>query len=229
MRKPGGHARALAALLAVALIAGGVTAVPVYAQAGTFAGGAIDAPQYILNDHTAFGFRWGTSGDITGLEASADYYVKVRFTVDLAPSPSTNRGFTWNPAQERWVQQSEAWTEFPVVTTDADGKIAEPLWAYAKFGDENTTGTYYVHVSLQKVGSASTLNSEAPPQSTVIDAATQGGWVHNGIAIGDANTRVAIRDEDAATDDDPPRPLALGKTEVNSLDDDGDGVMDNED
>ncbi|MDZ4167596.1 MAG: hypothetical protein U1E08_07875 [Coriobacteriia bacterium] len=223
------HVRMVVTLLAVMLAIGGVTAAPVYA-AETYTGGAIDAPQYILNDHTAVGFRWGAQAETTGLEASTSYYVKVRFTMTPSPSPTTNRGFTWNAAKQRWAQESEAWAEFPTVATDADGKIAA-RWVYAKFGDENSKGSYYVQVSLQKVGGGSTFNSSAPLQSMILDAATEGGWIHNGITLADVNARVAVRDADATTDldDDPSLPYALGKTEVNTLDDDGDGTADNED
>ncbi|MDP2401236.1 MAG: cell wall-binding repeat-containing protein, partial [Actinomycetota bacterium] len=81
------------------------------------------------------------------------------------------------------------------------------------------------------VGGGSTFNSSAPLQSMILDAATEGGWIHNGITLADVNARVAVRDADATTDldDDPSLPYALGKTEVNTLDDDGDGTADNED
>jgi len=32
-------------------------------------------------------------------------------------APTTNRGFTWNPSTRKWVQERDAWTVFPTVTT----------------------------------------------------------------------------------------------------------------
>jgi putative cell wall-binding protein len=223
--------RGVAVLLASMLAIGGVAA-PVAYAAESYNGGAADYPRHVMNDHTPFGFRFSAlnSGETTTqLEPSAQYYVKVRLTTAPTPSSATNRGFTWNASSGRWVQEREAWTEFPTVTTNANGEI--PLtWVYAKVGDENVSGSRYVLVSLSRTGTGSTFNPSSPPQITVMDAATEGSWVHNGIAMpaGSDNKRAAVRGPDSNGDlnNDPSMLYALWQTEANLVDDDGDGTID---
>ena len=221
----------IALLLAVMLVFGGVVAPPAQA-ADPYGGGAFDYPMYVMNDHTPFGFRWSAQETSTGLLPSTQYYVKVRMTVNPSPSSATNRGFTWNPDTQRWVQEREAWTQFPTVTTDADGKIAS-TWAYAKFGDESQSGQYYLLVSLSATGSGSTYNPGTPPHLTVLDAKTNGSWVHNGIALPSdtVNKRAAVRGPDSNGDksNDTSDLFSLWQTEANLVDDDSNGTVDDED
>jgi hypothetical protein len=59
---------------------------------------------------------------------------------------------------------------------------------------------------------------------TVVDAETQGAWVHNGVATGaQANKRA-----EALKSDDASMSYSLQKTEANLLDDDSNGVVDDE-
>jgi len=144
MRVPVSLRRGFALVLISALLVPGLGAVPAVA-AGTYTGGAQESGLYIPNDHTPVGVRFSAT---SGLEASAEYYVKVRFTVGDTPDPDTNRGWTFNSATGNWVEATEAWTNFPTLTTDAAGAIGD-TWLYAKFGDDDTTGTYKVMVSFE--------------------------------------------------------------------------------
>ncbi|MGB4592225.1 MAG: fibronectin type III domain-containing protein, partial [Coriobacteriia bacterium] len=219
MRAPASLRRGFALVLISAMLVAGLGAVPAVA-AGSYTGGAAEAPLFVPNDHTAIGVRVSSS---SGLEANTTYYVKVRFTVGDAPDPDTNRGWTWNPTTGLWAQEREAWTNFPTVTTDATGLVAD-TWIYAKFGDDNTTGTYKVMVSMSKTGLSTTYNPTSLPEVTVIDMATQGAWVHNATATGKANKRVEATSWDTSL-----TVYALSQTEPNLVDDDANGTVDDED
>ena len=232
----------MAVLLSALLVVIGVPAAPAYA-ADPYEGGAEDYPLYVMNDHTPIGLRYSADTTPTGLLPSTQYYVKVRFTVGTSPSSSSNRGYTWNPTTSRWVQEHENWTEFPTVWTDSEGRILSSSngkvgleWVYAKFGDENMSGDYYLLVSLSATGAASTYNPADPPLVTVLDAATEGSWVHNGIDMADLGaatngTRAALRGPTSngdKTNDTSPL-FSLWQTEANLVDDDGDGEIDEAD
>lgn len=188
------------------------------AAAATYTGGVSDVPLFVLNDHTTFGVRYSATA---GLQPNTTYYVKVRFTVDEAPSPTTNRGWTWNGTSGKWVQEHSAWTEFPPVITDDAGQIPE-TWVFAKFGDEDTTGTYHLMVSLG-TGSG-TFNASYLPLVSVIDAKTSGGWVHNATAIGASAKRSEVTSDTSSS-----VVYSVTKTEPNLIDDDANGVIDDED
>lgn len=214
-----GLATALAAL-ALAAFAPAVA----LAASSSFTGGPDQYAADMLNDHTpvAVHFSADASG---GLAANTTYYLKVRFTVGTSPSGSTNRGFTWNPATQRWVQERESWTLFPTVSTDASGAIGSSSgWVFAKFGDDTKSGQYHVLISLSPTGVSDTFNGSFVPTITVLNAHTNGSWVHNGVATGKAaSKRAAISDAASTT------VFALQKTEAQLVDDDSDGVVDDED
>lgn len=218
-----GLRRSLSLVMVTAMLLTGVHVGPVFA-AGTFTGGVGGgtnaAPLYFPNDHTALGVHWLADAG-GGLAPNTTYNIKVRFTVGTSPSPGSNRGFTWNGASGRWVQESEAWDQFPTVTTNEFGAVVEQ-WEFVKFGDETKTGSYYLTVSL-KAGSADTMNSSVQPVVTVLDMKTAGGWVHNGAAIGQAARRIEVTDPTGAI------PWTVSRTETNTVDEDGNGVVDDED
>ncbi len=190
----------------------------VASAAGTYTGGLVDAPKYVSNDHTTFGVTFNVAAD-AGLEPNTTYAVKIRFTLGTSPSPSTNRGFTWNPTSSKWIQEGENWTLFPTVTTAADGSIPN-TWYYGKFGDETKSGPYYMMISL-KAGSADTLNPTVLPLVTVLDGATSAAKIHNGAATGQAAKRVEITDPASST-----VVWSLNKTELNIVDSDSNGLVD---
>jgi hypothetical protein len=185
----------------------------------------------IPNDHTPFAVRFNGSG----LDPDSTYYVKVRFT--LTPTPSgggaNNRGFVWNKTTGKWVVNRGAqWGEYPTIETDADGKVksgGDANWMFAKFGNENNSGTYYLNISLNKAGDeGATRNSDAPLQVTVVDMKTEGAWLHNGIATGAQDfKRVTLNSVDATSSTD--KVLTIHRTEKNDIDDDSNGIVDDED
>ena len=191
-----------------------------FAAAGSFTGGPDQAPLYVLNDHTPVAVHFTA----TGLTASTTYYLKVRYTVGTTPSGLTNRGYTWNPTSKTWIQEREDWTSFPTVTTDGTGAISSSSgWAFVKFGDDTKSGTYHIMISLSSTGDASTFNGTTVPAVTVLDPRTGGSWVHNGIATGKVDSkRAAVTDVASSTI------ISLQKTEAQGVDDDSDGIVDNE-
>ncbi|TDB36968.1 MAG: hypothetical protein D9V44_10735 [Actinobacteria bacterium] len=217
-----GHLRQRVAVLVVlAMVASmGWTIPSASGAAATFTGGAYDMPLYVANDHTPVALRFNVTG---GLEANTQYYAKIRFTADVTPNSTTNRGWTYNAATNTWIQEREDWTLFPVVTTDASGLL--DTWIYAKFGDEDQSGSYYAMVSLSKTGAASTYNASVLPLVTVMDTKTAGAWIHNGTATGAATAKRAEVTSVASTS----TVYALSKTEADAVDSDSNGVVDDED
>jgi|GEM_PF-1528557 len=210
---------------ALVSLAGAVSTDTVGIAASFFVGGPLenDYPRYVPNDHTPFALRFTVADG--ELAANTQYYLKIRLTVDETPSGATNRGFTWNPVTSHWVQEREPWTEFPQVTTNENGGIAQSDWMFAKFGDTRVTGTRHILISLAQSGTADTFNCLAPPTVTLLDMTYDGAWVHNGLTTGKGDVRrVAVAESGETTP-----ALALTRSEINTVDDDSDGVVDDED
>jgi hypothetical protein len=216
-------ARGPALLLTPVLVAAILlVAAPVAFAAGSYSGGADDYPLFVANDYTVSSVHFSASG----LPADTTYYVKVRFAVGPGPSGTTNRGWTWNAGGGQWAQERDDWTAFPQVTTDATGSITSSNgWVYTAFGDTTKSGTYYILVSLSTGGAGETLNGTLEAPVTVMDMTTSGAWVHDGVATGIAAAKRAEADDAAEAN----TVLALQKTEANGVDDDGNGVVDDED
>ncbi len=223
----------LVVIAATALLA------PAAMAATTYVGGprAGDFPIYVANDHSVSALRFEipavAEGETPSLLPDTQYYVKIRLSPTPAPAGSANRGFTWNPAAGLWAQERADWIEFPTITSDALGAYAPGnQWFAFKFGDVTKSGTYYILVSLQPVdgGAGTTMNNLDPPAVTVIDpagalvGATRAFWVHNGIA-----TTASAKRIDAVPTGLAEPIWALSRTEPNLVDEDADGVVDNED
>jgi hypothetical protein len=204
------------------------------AASGPFNGGpvAADCPTTVANDHTVYALRFtALSNGADPLPPNSQYYVKLRFTPspDGKPAGVDNRGYTWNPGGNAgagaWIQERESWTLFPTVTTDATGAIVPGpnSWYFVKFGDVGKTGAYKLLVSLSTGASGTTKNSDAPLSVNVISMTAGGYWVHDGASTGKVGKRVEVLDHAA-----PGNPMALQRTEANLCDDDGDGIVDNE-
>jgi len=223
----------LVVIAATALLA------PAALAASTYVGGPQDNdyPIYVANDHSVSTLRFSIPAVAEGdpwLVPETEYYVKIRLSPTPEPAGSANRGFTWNPTSQQWVQERAEWSEFPVITSDADGAyLPGNQWFSFKFADETKSGTYYILVSLQPVGGdkGTTMNNADPPAITVIDpsgtlvGAMPAMWVHNGIATGGASAKRIDAVPTGLTE-----PIwALNRTELNVVDDDGDGIVDDED
>jgi hypothetical protein len=206
----------LAALVACALL-------PTMAMAANspFTGGADQWPAYVPNDNTPVAVHFSASAG-SGLATDTTYYLKVRFIEGTTPAGTTNRGFTWNPVTQRWVQERENWTSFPVVSTDASGALSS--WAFVKFGDDAKHRNYRLLISLSSLGDSSTFNGSLLQTVTVLDPRVDASWVHNGVATGKAAAkRAAVTDAASST------VFALNKTEAQMVDDDSNAATDDED
>jgi hypothetical protein len=224
---------AVLAVAALALLA------PAAMAASTYVGGPRtgDYPLYGANDHSVYTLRIEIPAvgvdETPWLLPETQYYVKIRLSPSTGPSGSANRGFTWNPATQAWAQERADWAQFPTITSDASGAyIPGNQWFAFKFGDVTKSGTYYILVSLQPVdaGAGTTMNNLAPPAVTVTDpagvlvGATPSFWVHNGVATGTS----AAKRVDAVPSGETGI-LSLSRTEANQVDEDGNGVVDDED
>ena len=221
--------RLMVIAVAAMMLLGSVAVAPASA-AETFTIKTLEAPTHIMNDHTPFGVRFSVDA-AGGLQPNTSYYVKLRLSPNTIPSSSANRGFTWNPDTGEWVMERESiggsrWFGRPVVETDATGAIGN-AWVYGKFGDEAESGDYYLLVSLSETGDESSYNPVDPPAITVLNAQTNGSWVHNGLqGAAGADKRVAVRGSDSTGDENPATLYYLWQTEANLVDDDGNGTID---
>ncbi len=219
---------AFLALLAAMVLLALAQAVPAMAASSPFDGGplAVDTPTAVANDHTVYAMRFSaTTAGAYPLDADTTYYVKLRFTPDGTPAGVDNRGFTWNGLSGTWVQEREDWTAFPTVTTDNTGAVAQSDWFYCKFGDTTKSGTYHLLVSLSTGASGSTRNGNVVVPVTVLDTASVGAWVHDGV---DNSAAYAFKRADIVDHAAPANPVALQFTEKNLVDDDSNGVVDDE-
>jgi len=219
--------RRLALAIVLSMLASVVVApARAIAAAGDFAGGPDLFPRYVANDHTPFLLHYSAPAG-AGLAPNTTYRVKIRF-IGAVKSGPTNRGFTWNAATTRWVQERETasyWAAFPTVTTDGSGAVpSDDAWLYAKFGDDRMSGDYRLMVSLSATGADSTFNSSTLPTITVFDPRAGGSWVHNGSATG-----AGVAAEARLTDDASTTVLGLYRTEGQLVDEDANGVIDDED
>ena len=221
------------ALLAAVLLLALAQAVPARAAATYFDGGAVaaDTATSLASDHTVYAFRFSNTTGGTYPIPDGTYCVKVRFTpnADGSPAGVDNRGFTWNGTMSAWIQEREDWTLFPTVTVTSGlitgGSAAgTSAWFYYKFGDTTKSGTYYLLVSLSSGASGTTRNANVIIPVTLLDQSASGAWVHDGAGTGQVNGKRAYVVDHAAPDD----PIALQRTENNVCDDDGDGIVDNE-
>ncbi len=237
-QRAGRRWRAALLFLVIAVAATALLA-PTAMAASTYVGGPMtgDFPLYVANDHSAYTLRFAipavAEGETPWLVPSTEYYVKIRLSPSTAPSGSANRGFTWNPTTAAWAQERAEWTEFPTITSDESGAyVPGNQWFAFKFADVTKSGTYYILVSLQPVdaGAGTTLNNLDSPAVTVIDpaavvlGATPAFWVHNGIATATASAKRVDVVPSGGTDI-----WSLSRTEANLVDEDGDGVVDDED
>lgn len=217
------------AVALVCMLAIGVSSAA--AGGAPFTGGAVAAytPNYIPNDHTPQAIRFSA----TDLTPTATYEVKVRLAPTPTPLNTQNRGFTWNPAKQSWSRnRNVAWaaSNFPTVTADASGNIDLSQWIYFKFGNEENSGPYYIIVTLcPPEGDTYARNGTVTPLVNVMDMKTQGTWVHNGSAaktVNNAGRVVVATPGNASTV--TALPFTYTFNEPNLVDDDADGIVDNE-
>jgi len=217
--------RVVARLVVMAMLSSVIAAPLPASAAASFNGGPDQYSHYYVNDHTPFAVHVSTAAS-SALLPNTTYRVKLRFTVSATPAGTTNRGYTWNSRTGIWVQERDNldnWSKFPTVTTDASGAIPEATgWFFGKFGDDTQSGDYHLMVSLS-AGVSDTSNSSFSPTVTVLPA-TAASWVHNASDTGAPSSAIArLTDTGASTN------LALQLTELQGVDDDSNGTVDDED
>ena len=182
---------------------------------------------YVANDHTPAALRIYA----TGMAASREYKVRASFVKDGGTSPTDDRGFIWNFATNRWVLHNVvSWDSLPTTASDASGVISGDAagWVWMKFADERTSGAYDIVIQLRDTvtGDVYSSSTEDPSAAvTVLDVADEAAHLHNGMVIsGRDNKRADVVDP---ADNSPVYTLA--KSEPNKVDDDNNGIVDDED
>ena len=214
-----------AATLLLAL-APAALAVPSPASWGVDAtGGGDKVPATIPNDYTAAGLQFAVG---TPLAANTNYYVKVAFCQG-AYSAATARGVLWNATSGKWVRTGGAWSDFPVIQTNATatGVASGSTWAYAAFGDDTQSGTWTVYFIARPVSGtdADAVVGTATTTLTVIDMKTAGAWVHNGVSIYTGGLTRAEVDATSTIGASHGNTLALFQTEDNGCADGNDTII----
>jgi hypothetical protein len=227
--------RGFALFILVLAVAASALLAPAALAIDTYAGGpiALDFPTFIPNDHTVSMLRWEAGKYSTPrLQPSTTYYYRVVLSPSLTLSDSTSRGFTWNPATNRWVQERADWGLLPTITTDAAG-VYWPFdtWTFFKVGDVRESGPYHLFILVRPVtgGPEDVLACSNPKAVTVTDpagaisGAATSLYVHNGIpqTTWGAMTRAEARSVGVV--------VAMARTEENGIDENDNGVVDDED
>jgi hypothetical protein len=222
-------------MLAVLLVLALAQAAPVLAASVLFDGGpvAADTATTLANDHTVYALRFSnTSASANPAIPDGTYYVKVRLTpnADGSPAGTDNRGFTWNGASGSWVQEREDWILFPTVTVTGGliNTSGTSPWFYCKFGDTTKSGTYRVLISLSTGAAGTTRNSSTTIPVTLIDPTSTAAWVHSGVSTSKTNGKRVVVVAHQTPADPSQIPVANERTELNTVDDDSDGIVDNE-
>ena len=221
---------ALAALFVVVLVLAAARVPAAFADTSTFPGtfSADKYPRYLPTDHTTVAMQIELDGSTPYHFTDGFYYLKLAFCPTSTFDPVAARGYTWNPTSSTWVQAQQDWADFPQVDVINDvvqvGTNNGVLWRFAQFGDESvaTSGlstTWYAFWLLAPVGRPVQAEVCASPvQVTLLDMATDGGWLHNATASGIASAQYGSRAE--TTPGGYTAPWALSKVEPNQ----GDGV-----
>jgi hypothetical protein len=193
-----------------------------YAANFSYTGGADFGPAYVLNDHSTVYKVHVTA--TSGLTPGKTYYVIARLTDGLGGGFNNNaRGYNWSPALNQWAQVRGAANQFPAVVADASGAASATV--YFKVGDENFTGfaaanghaTGQAYLAGSFSDGTNNGNPSTGPIVDVLSAKAQGAWIHNGIATGASGNVTATAGSDT------------NLTEANLIDDDANGVVDDED
>lgn len=182
-------------------------------------GGVKEAPLLVSADHTPF----AVAVSVQGLRAGERYALKVR----LRSNERSQFGATWNPATRKWCSAAAPWASQTTVTPSLDGVIG--CWLAARAGSKTSAseeGTAQVGVVLRQEGTA--LNLEAPLAATITvltpGAAGSLGWVHGSFPDAAASEPVQV----VLCRDSLQRIVGTALIEPNGVDDDDNGVVDDE-
>ncbi len=198
---------------------GRVRRAPAGDESAGIQGGTKTAPGFIAADRTPFPV--GIS--MRGLRAGGRYSIKIR----LRSAEKSQFGATWNAVTGRWAAVSSSWSSQTTVTPGSDGGLT--TWLVARAGSRSTTagaGPAEVGVVLRGEGASENLDAPVALGTTVlpISGAGRAGWFHGTAParIGpDGEQRVSVRDSSQ-------RIVGLAEIEPNNVDDDDDGVVDDE-
>lgn len=220
---------ALAAVLTIMAAAPLASASPPSFDGGV--GAEADHPSFVANDHSVYAVRFVAHG----LTPAAAYRLRIGFAIapDSAAAP-TDRGFIWSSASQRWIAaDASQWAEFPTITSDEWGSYEpgdDAGWFFIRFGDTRVTGTRFLVASLSGLGGGEAMYGASQPAVTAFDPRTQGYWVHNKdtVLAHDGTVQEAAKRVELVAGLPAVDRFALQRSEPNSCDDDGDGIVDNE-
>ncbi len=209
-----------ALMLVLTLIASspatGADATGVVPGEGGIEGGVKLAPLVAPSDRTPFALAYR----IAGLGGGERYALKVRLS-----STSGSFGYTWNPALSKWIYTSSSWSTQPTMTAGAEGEAAGWLMARVSRSEPATQPAAGLSLMLRREGTDTNITTPVETTLTLLPVAAGGlGLLHSPPAAALApatSTAVVVRDSAS-------RVVGLTLSEPNRVDDDDNGVVDDE-
>ncbi|MDP2671652.1 MAG: lamin tail domain-containing protein [bacterium] len=89
------------------------------------------------------------------LDPNYNYYAKVRLGTETS---NLKYGQTYNSASDQWLTDSDAWTSFPVFTTNSAGTLSASLTA--KTSSNVVLGSNLIRIAVRRTDTKTTLQSE---------------------------------------------------------------------
>lgn len=182
-------------------------------------GGVKTAPAYVPADRTPFVVLLS----VRGLQPGGQYSVKVRLRSELHGS----LGSTWNHASRKWVGLTAPWANQTTMTAGPEGALSG--WLAARAGSKSSPageGTATVGLVLRSKDSGSNIEVPGEATATVASISQFGalGLIHGPVqSVGGTQSATAVVVRDSTM-----RVVGLTFAEPNGVDDDDDGVVDDE-
>lgn len=133
-------------------------------------GGADLSPRYVAQDSTPYVLHYA----FTGLIPDTVYYVKIR----IKPlTGSVYYGHTYNPQTKTWLSQTAPWTDHPAVHTSSTGSLSG--WLFGRNARHSPVAQDdSLQTVVRLVGGTTNTNPTVKPLVSILDMATQGGWLY---------------------------------------------------
>lgn len=113
------------------------------------------------------GEEFTVSLSMDGLEPETSYYIKSRIG---KTSSEMNKGETFNESTSRWLGDTDAWTNFPIILSNSEGSSSANLKSRAKSTAE--LGENLLAIRLRKVGASSNAGDSNTVTINLFEAPT---------------------------------------------------------
>lgn len=211
-------ASSAAVLLAVALLSSVQRAAEAASNGQSLGGGVKSAPSVIASDRHPFALAY----TLGGLNPGRTYSVKTRLEGRLGGQ----FGSTWNARLSRWVSTASAWSLQTTITADASGAAAG--WLAARAGSrswQSVDETATLCLVTREEGAASNLMPPDTRAVSISPVAAGGLGLLHGAARSSVPTPSAMP---VSARDSGGELVGLVLAEPNAVDDDDNGVVDDE-